>query len=141
MEEKKTALTLLVISIVLLGYAAIQSFSQKNQLSVPITAKAALETVKSQPSADNFIKENFGASEDRIERVSLVWDQAMDSYLWEIEIQDRSCGCMLNETEGVTILKATVDPYTGTVHNLSTRVGVPEETIKREACEKGCHVP
>jgi hypothetical protein len=140
MSDKKVLVILVFLTAVSLGYALFLSMNQMKNITVPVSADVALEVVKNEPSAREFISENFGFPEDRIERVALAWDQQKDNYMWEIEIQERSCGCMLNETEGVTILKANVDPITGAIHNLSTRVGVPEETIKREACEKGCHV-
>jgi hypothetical protein len=141
MTQRKIVAVLLTITVLSLGFALYSNFSQGTRINIPVPANEALETVKSEPSAKAFIEENFGSPEDRIERVSLAWDPERDAYMWEIEIQESSCGCMLNETEGVTILKAGVDPFTGTIYNLSTRVGVPEDTIKREACEKGCHVP
>jgi hypothetical protein len=140
MADNRILTILIVVTVASLGIAAYSNFIQKNRILVPVSADMALDTVKSEQSAMAFIAENFGEPEDRIERVSLTWDQAEDSYLWEIEIQERSCGCMLNETEGVTILKASVDPYSGAIYNLTSRVGVPEDQIKREACEKGCHV-
>jgi len=139
MAGKNISSFLIVITLISLGYAAFTVLSQRSSVVVPVTAKSALETVKSESTAQAFIAENFGLPEDRIERVSLVWDQTADEYMWEIEIQERSCGCRLNETEGVTILRASVDPEKGTILNMSTRVGVPEDQIKREACEKGCH--
>jgi hypothetical protein len=140
MTDNKILTILILVTVASLGFSVYSNFAQKNRISVPISADVALGTVKSEQSAKAFITENFGEPEDRIERVSLTWDQSKDSYLWEIEIQERSCGCMLNETEGVTILKASVDPFNGAIYNLTSRVGVPEDQIKREACEKGCHV-
>jgi len=140
MTERKIVAVLLIIAAASLGYALYAGVSQRDKILIPVPARAALETVKNEPTARAFIEENFGSPEDRIERVALVWDQETDAHMWEIEIQESSCGCRLNETEGVTILRAKVDPFTGTIYNLSTRVGVPEETFKREACEKGCHV-
>ncbi len=140
MTDNKILTILIVVTVASLGFSAYSNYAQKNRISVPVSADVALDTVKSEQSAKAFIAENFGAPEDRIERVFLTWDRAEDSYLWEIEIQENSCGCRLNETEGVTILQARVDPYNGAIYNLTSRVGVPEDQIKREACEKGCHV-
>jgi hypothetical protein len=140
MTDRKIISVILIIATASLVLVISLNLNQKNKINIPVTAEMALETVKNEPSANEFIAENFGFPEDRIERISLVWDQIKDSYMWEIEIQERSCGCMLDEDEGVTILKASVDPLNGNIYNLSTRVGVPEDTIKREACEKGCHV-
>ena len=139
MTDNRILTILIVVAVASLGFTAYSYFDQKNRISVPVSAEVALESVKSEQSAKAFIEENFGQPEDRIERVSLTWNPAKDSYLWEIEIQERSCGCKLNETEGVTILKASVDPYNGAIYNLTSRVGVPEDQISREACEKGCH--
>jgi len=139
MDERKILAALVVIALFSLSYAGYAALSQRGKVVVPVTGGEALEIVKSEPSAKSFIEENFGSPEDRIERVALAWDSREDRYMWEIEIQERSCGCRLNNSEGVTILRAKVDPYTGAIYNLSTRVGVPEEQIKREACEKGCH--
>ncbi len=138
MKDKKT-LALILIAVLSLGYALMLSVTTGNRIDVPVSGEEALGIVKNEPTSGSFISENFGEPEDRIERVALIWDAETDTYLWEIEIQERSCGCMLNETEGVTILRALVDPITGRMYNLSTRVGVPEDQIKREACEKGCH--
>ena len=140
MVDTKIVAVLVVLTVLSTGFTAQMVWRQKSEISIPITADAALDTVKSEQSAKAFIEENFGAPEDRIERVSLAWDQTGDSYLWEIEIQENNCGCRLNETEGVTILQAKVDPFNGAIYNLTSRVGVPEDQIKREACEKGCHV-
>lgn len=139
MIDKNITVALVIVTVLSLGFAAYTYSTQKNSISVPIPADVALDTVKSEQSAKAFIEENFGEPEDRIERVSLAWNPAKDSYLWEIEIQENSCGCKFNETEGVTIIKASVDPFNGAIYNLTSRVGVPEDIIKREACEKGCH--
>ncbi|GBE18625.1 hypothetical protein BMS3Abin16_01230 [archaeon BMS3Abin16] len=140
MVDNKILVALVVLTVLSTAFSAQLVWRQRSEISIPIPADVALDTVKSEQSAKAFIEENFGAPEDRIERVSLAWDPAGDSYLWEIEIQENSCGCKFNETEGVTILKASVDPYNGAIYNLTSRVGVPEDTIKREACEKGCHI-
>ena len=140
MSDRRALSILIAITIVSIGLVLYSNYSLRKTVNIPVSAEAALNAVKGESSADAFIKANFGSMEDRIERVALAWDQKTGIYMWEIEIQERSCGCKLNETEGVTILRASVDPYTGVIYNLSTRIGVPEETIKREACEKGCHV-
>lgn len=132
---------LIFIAVLSLGYALTLNVTTGNRIDVPVSGEEALMIVKNEPTASSFISENFGEPSDRIERVALIWDIKTDTYRWEIEIQERTCGCMLNETEGVTILRALLDPVTGQMYNLSTRVGVPEDQIKREACEKGCHIP
>ncbi len=139
MTDNRILTILIIVTVASLGFTVVSYSTQKNRISVPVSAEVALDAIKSEQSAKAFIEENFGEPEDRIERVFLTWDPVKDSYLWEIEIQENSCGCKFNETEGVTIIKASVDPFNGAIYNLSSRVGVPEDTIKREACEKGCH--
>ncbi len=140
MSDNRLLLILIIITLASLGLAGYLMLSKSSEVRIPVDGPTALELVKAEPTASAFIAENFGLPEDRIERVSLVWDSIKKTYMWEIEIQERSCGCMLNETEGVTILRVSVDPVSGALYNLTTRVGVPEDTIKREACEKGCHI-
>lgn len=138
--SRTTYLIILSIVILAIAYAGYSFLWGSEKVVVPVNGPKALELVKTEPTAAAFIKENFGAPQDRIERVALTWDQGSDTYRWEIEIQEALCGCGLNDSDGVTIIKASVDPYKGTILNLSTRKGVPEEQIKREACEKGCHI-
>ncbi len=50
---------------------------------------------------------------------------------------ERECGC--RGLEGMNVLEAKVDPSSGEIINLSTRVAVAEEVLARETCMKGCH--
>lgn len=122
---------------VLLALAAYQL--TKPSLAVAIDAQQALKIVESDSEAGAFIKKNLANESGRITRAALVWNQSANSYVWEIELMERVCGCVVNTTERLTILKAQLDPHTGKILNLSTRRGVLEETYAKETCMKGCH--
>lgn len=107
-------------------------------LWLPISGGEAMRIVEENNDAKAFITEHLLNESSRITRVALVWNWSSGDYLWEVEMVERACGCAKGE-EGLNILRALVNPRTGTVANLSTRAGVKEEAHAKETCMRGCH--
>ncbi len=127
-----------IVALTLLAAFAAYELTRPS-LAFSIDAQQALKIVESNEEASKFIKQNLANESERITRAALVWNQSTNSYLWEVELMERACGCKVNVTEGLTILKAQVNPRTGEILNLSMRKGVEEETYARETCMRGCH--
>ena len=128
---------LIIILLLTLSLGCLEG--NKEGIEFPISGEKALEIVESNPKAEEFIKENFENESNRITRVALVWDQTSDGYLWKIEVMERSCGCTIEGMEGLNVINADIDPYTGKILDLQTRQGVKEESLARERCMEGCH--
>jgi len=138
----RAVIALSVMALVSLGYAsyaAVNASKAKTSVNVPVKPEELLGIVRQNESARIFIDKYFLNESERIERIALAYDRKSRRFMWELEIQERACGCAVNSTEGVNLLKASIDPVTGEIKNISMRVGVNEQQIQREACEKGCH--
>jgi hypothetical protein len=133
----------LMIALLAFGFGAISyaaySSSKASEINLPISAKEALEILESNEKARVFIAENLVNESGRITRVNLKWGEDTDTYVWDIEIMERACGCKVGAMEGLNVLKAQIDPVTGEVLNITTRTGVKEETLSKERCMEGCH--
>lgn len=126
-------------ALLLLGYAAVNINKAKSTVSVPVKPEELLGIIRQNESARIFIDKYFLNESERIERTALAYDKKNSRFLWEVEIQEKACGCALNNTEGVNLLKASIDPVSGKIYSIDMRVGVKEAQLQRESCEKGCH--
>lgn len=136
---KDNALIIMALGLILLGYTAYDLSKEKTEVRVPISADEAMEILKTDESARDFIREYLANESMRITRRALVWDEESSSFVWDIELMERACGCKVGSEEGLNVLTARIDPVSGEIYNLTTRVGVQEEVLGRERCMEGCH--
>ena len=140
--KKKNISILLVAGLFLsIGYLAYDSNKSETEIRFPISAKTAMEILESDAEAKAFIMENLANESGRITRVNLKWNQETDTYVWDIELMERTCGCKVGTMEGLNVLSAQIDPITGEVLNITARTGVKEEALSKEQCMEGCHKP
>lgn len=138
---KDNALIIMALGLILsVGYIAYyDSVKEKTEVSVPISADEAMEILKANETARNFIQENLVNESMRITRKALVWNEESGAFVWDIELMERACGCKVGSEAGLNVLKARIDPVSGEIYNLTTRLGVQEEVLERERCMEGCH--
>jgi hypothetical protein len=128
----------LAVLVVLVGMLTLCLNNKSSQeLKLKIVGEEVLMIVESNEDAHAFIEENFFNESERITDVHLKWNEETGEYVWELKITERECGC--RGIEGLNVLEATVDPNTGEILDLKTRVGVDQDQLARETCEKGCH--
>lgn len=140
--KKNTIAILLVASLLLsIGYLAYDSNKGETEIRFPISAKRAMEILESDAGAKAFIMENLANESGRMTRVNLKWNPETDTYVWDIELMERTCGCKVGAIEGLNVLSAQIDPITGDILNITTRTGVKEEALSKERCMEGCHKP
>jgi len=135
----RAVIVLSFVALLSVGYAAVNANKAKSSVNVPVKPEELLGIIRQNESARIFIDKYFLNESERIERTALAYDKKGNRFVWELEIQEKACGCALNNTQGVNLLKASIDPVTGEIKNISMRVGVNEQQIQRETCEKGCH--
>ncbi len=130
---------ILLLALLLLASASYAIYARRSngEIRLPITAEEALSIVEQDTDAIAFIEENFFNESERLTNIVLRWDQDTNSYTWEVYMTERECGC--RGLEGMNVLEAKVDPSSGEIIDLSTRVAVSEEVLARETCMKGCH--
>ncbi len=134
---------LLAAVVFLLAVSAVYSVyslkKERSEIHMPVQADEALSILVSNEEANAFISEYLTNESNRTTRVNLKWDPETDSYVWDIELMERTCACKVGSIEGLNVLRAQIDPITGAVLNVTARTGVKEETLSRERCEEGCH--
>jgi hypothetical protein len=135
MRLSNLGLGLMMIAMILTSLCLGTTTDQ--ELNFKIDGSAALEIVENEPDAVVFIEENFFNESERITSVQLAWIPDTNEYTWEVKITERECGC--RGIEGLNVLEAEVDPNSGEINELQTRVGVDQDQLARETCEKGCH--
>jgi hypothetical protein len=119
------------------GYALYSNTTSSQELRFRVDGQEALRIVKSNDEASAFIEENFFNESERLTDVHLSWIEGTTEYVWNVKITERECGC--RGIEGLNVLEAKVDPDSGEILELKTRVGVDQDLLAREACEKDCH--
>ncbi len=144
-------LALLVVSIATAGffyfkYSEVYSELLKEKraleeagerVNLPITHDKAIEIALSDEDFSTFAEEHFKEPELRIERAALEFNEVTGKYLWRVEIMERACGCAgLGNISAMVFL---IDPESGAILKKEERVGIREEELARETCEKGCH--
>lgn len=135
----RAVIALLVIALLSLGYAAVSVNRVKTSVSIPVKPEELLGIIRQNESARIFMDKYFLNESERIERTALAYDKKNSRFVWEVEIQEKACGCAINGTEGVNLLKASIDPVTGKMYSVDMRLGIKEAQLQRESCEKGCH--
>lgn len=132
-----------VITLIAFGFGVVSyatySSSKVSEINFPVSGKEALKILESNEKARTFIAKNLVNESGRITRVNLKWDMATDTYVWDIEIMERACGCKVGSIEGLSVLRGQIDPTSGAVLNVTTRIGVAEKTLSKERCMEGCH--
>ncbi len=133
----KVQLLVLLVILAFVGGCLDNDNSSAQGLKLEVTGQEALTIVEANEEAAAFIEENFFNESERLTNVHLTWIEGTTDYVWSIRITERECGC--RGIEGLNVLDAEVDPNTGAIITLNTRVGVDEDLLARETCEKGCH--
>jgi hypothetical protein len=123
--------------VLALGFSAYSYIVSSQGLNLKIQGPEALTIVESDENASIFIKENFFNESERLTDVHLTWNEGTNEYVWEVKITERECGC--RGIEGLNVLEAKVDPDSGALLDMRARVGVDQDLLARESCEKGCH--
>ncbi len=139
MNRNATFAIVVFALVVSAGYSMYGHVKGNSEVRIPVQADAALSILKGHEDAAAFIEENLANESGRITRVNLKWDQDTGTYVWDIELMERACGCKVGSMEGLNVLRAQIDPVTGAVLNITTRTGVKEETLSKERCMEGCH--
>ncbi|MFQ5816179.1 MAG: hypothetical protein ACE5G7_06750 [Candidatus Hydrothermarchaeaceae archaeon] len=134
---KRQLLVLIVILTSVGGYALYSKTTTSQGLRFGVDGQEALRIVESNEEAAAFIEENFFNESERIVDVHLSWVEGTTEYVWDIKMTERECGC--RGIEGLNVLEAKVDPNSGAILDLRTRVGVDQDLLARETCERGCH--
>jgi len=111
---------------------------------IKINASQAIEIVKQDPVAVEYMSENFSRPEWRGNKTALVQgfetnNSALqeDETYWKVEMMERNCAC--SGIKSLYVVESYVSPYTGEIANLTTGE-VLESNYEKETCAStACH--
>ncbi len=138
---------IILISVIIAVSACIDITDQQGEPEDPlikINASKAIEIVKQDPVAVEYMSENFKMPEWRGNRTVLVRGfetnnsalQENDTY-WKVEMMERNCAC--SGIKSLYVVESYVSPYTGEIANLTTGM-VSESNYEKETCAStACH--
>ncbi|MCD4798578.1 MAG: hypothetical protein K8R19_06160 [Methanosarcinales archaeon] len=138
---------IIFISVIIAVSACIDITNQQGEpeeSSIKINASQAIEIVKQDPVAVEYMSENFSRPEWRGNKTALVQGfetnnsalQENETY-WKVEMMERNCAC--SGIKSLYVVESYVSPYTGEIANLTTGE-VLESNYETETCAStACH--
>jgi hypothetical protein len=138
---------IILISVIIAVSACIDITNQQGgseDSRIKINASQAIEIVKQDPVAVEYMSENFSRPEWRGNKTALVQgfetnNSALqeDETYWKVEMMERNCAC--SGIKSLYVVESYVSPYTGEIANLTTGM-VSESNYEKETCAStACH--
>ncbi|MBC2698403.1 MAG: hypothetical protein HF976_02410 [ANME-2 cluster archaeon] len=138
---------IILISVIIAVSACIDITDQQGEPEespIKINASQAIEIVKQDPVAVEYMSENFKRPEWRGNKTVLVQgfetnNSALqeDETYWKVEMMERNCAC--SGIKSLYVVESYVSPYTGEIANLTTGM-VSESNYETETCTStACH--
>jgi hypothetical protein len=138
---------IILISVIIAVSACIDFTDQQGEPAdspIKINASQAIEIVKQNPAAMEYMSDNFNRPEWRGNKTVLVQgfetnNSALqeDEKYWKVEMMERNCAC--SGIKSLYVVESYVSPYTGEIANLTTGM-VSESNYEKETCAStGCH--
>jgi len=138
---------IIFISVIIAVSACIDITNQQGEpeeSSIKINASQAIEIVKQDPVAVEYMSENFKRPDLRGNKTTLVQgfetnNSALqeDETYWKVEMMERTCAC--SGIKPLYVVESYVSPYTGEIANLTTGE-VLESNYETETCiSTACH--
>ncbi len=138
----------IILIIVIIAVSACIDFtdrqSEPQEPPIKINASQAIEIVKQDPDAIEYLSENFKRPELRGNNTTLVKGsetnnsalQENETY-WKVEMMERNCAC--SGIKSLYVVESYVSPYTGEIANLTTGM-FSESNYEKETCAStACH--
>ena len=136
-----------VVSVIIAVSACIDFTNQQGEPKEPpikINASQAIEIIKQDPVAMEYMSENFKRPDLRGNKTTLVQgfetnNSALqeDETYWKVEMMERNCAC--SGIKSLYVVESYVSPYTGEIANLTTGM-VSESNYEKETCASTkCH--
>ncbi len=135
---------IILISVIIAVSACIDLTELQGEPQIKINASQAIEIVKQDPVAVEYMSENFSRPEWRGNKTALVQGfetnnsalQENETY-WKVEMMERNCAC--SGIKSLYVVESYVSPYTGEIANLTTGE-VLESNYEKETCAStACH--
>ena len=138
---------IILISVIIAVSACVDFTNQQSEPQEPpikINASQAIEIVKQNPVAMDYMSENFKTPKLRGNKTVLIQGfetnnsvlQENETY-WKVEMMERSCKC--SGIKPLYVVESYVSPYTGEIANLTTDM-VSESLYEKETCAStDCH--
>lgn len=135
---------IILISVIIAVSACIDLTELQGEPQIKINASQAIEIVKQDPVAVEYMSENFNRPEWRGNKTALVQgfetnNSALqeDETYWKVEMMERNCAC--SGIKSLYVVESYVSPYTGEIANLTTGE-VLESNYEKETCAStACH--
>ncbi len=135
---------IILISVIIAVSACIDLTELQGEPQIKINASQAIEIVKQDPVAVEYMSENFNRPEWRGNKTALVQgfetnNSALqeDETYWKVEMMERNCAC--SGIKSLYVVESYVSPYTGEIANLTTGE-VLESNYEKETCAyTACH--
>lgn len=135
---------IILISVIIAVSACIDLTELQGEPQIKINASQAIEIVKKDPVAVEYMSENFSRPEWRGNKTALVQgfetnNSALqeDETYWKVEMMERNCAC--SGIKSLYVVESYVSPYTGEIANLTTGE-VLESNYEKETCATtACH--
>ncbi len=110
---------------------------------IKINESQAIEIVKQDPAAMEYMSGNFKRLDLRGNKTTLVQgfetnNSALqeDETYWKVEMMERTCSC--SGIKSLYVVESYVSAYTGEIANLTTGM-VSESLYEKETCATTCH--
>ncbi len=135
---------IILISVIIAVSACIDLTELQGEPQIKVNASQAIEIVKQDPVAVEYMSENFNRPEWRGNKTALVQGfetnnsalQENETY-WKVEMMERNCAC--SGIKSLYVVESYVSPYTGEIANLTTGE-VLESNYEKETCAStACH--
>ncbi len=135
---------IILISVIIAVSACIDLTELQGEPQIKINASQAIEIVKQDPVAVEYMSENFTRPALRVNTTALVQGfetnnsalQDNETY-WKVEMIERNCLC--SGPKSLYVVESYVSPYTGEIANLTTGE-VQESNYEKETCAyTACH--
>ncbi len=135
---------IILISVIIAVSACIDLTELQGEPQIKVNASQAIEIVKQDPVAVEYMSENFNRPEWRGNKTALVQgfetnNSALqeDETYWKVEMMERNCAC--SGIKSLYVVESYVSPYTGEIANLTTGE-VLESNYEKETCAStACH--
>ncbi len=135
---------IILISVIIAVSACIDLTELQSEPQIKVNASQAIEIVKQDPVAVEYMSENFNRPEWRGNKTVLVQGfetnnsalQENETY-WKVEMMERNCAC--SGIKSLYVVESYVSPYTGEIANLTTGE-FSESNYEKETCAStACH--
>ena len=138
---------IILISVIIAISACIDFTDRQGEPQEPpikINASQAIEIVKQDPVAIEYMSENFKMPDWRGNKTTLVQGFEINNSVlhenetyWKVEMMERNCAC--SGIKSLYVVESYVSPYTGEIANLTTGM-VSESNYETETCTStACH--